>query len=232
MRVFILFFSSIVISSSLYAQADFCGVALGSSLAIVKRPALSRYFSAVADSLRLKKQSGIQPQYGFNGYWLIRKRREEIQVGIALGYTQNKLLSDETESYAIIAQMRDLNISVGGNFFIKNWYLLGGHVGVNSFSGVVKQIGDIPNSRRVKFAPVNNKSMGISFFVRVQTGFVVPFHKQGYNGIRILGYYDMGTKISFKQCFNYKLKGYEGSGKTNSSSFGLLLQIAIGKEKV
>lgn len=212
------------------AQTDYKAVALSLIYGQPDRPEVTTYFAAISDSLQLKAPLRCNQQGGLAINFLAHSGRGEFQFGISYAATRN-VQSGDSGSYQVLGKTRDIGINFGGNYFPVNWFLIGGHAVINSFGGDLKQFGDLPAAQSSLLTPAPddiNIFRGYSMLLRAQAGFRIPTRSEKINAIRLLGYYDIGTRFNFQRAFERQFAAYTGSLRTGTRTWGIVVQVDFG----
>jgi hypothetical protein len=226
-----LLFLAVSINQSI-AQTEIKAVEVGASYTVYNRPGLNNYLKTVSDSAQLTSTLGSAPSYGFQLRYLIRKNKVEFEGGLAYSFSLNNVKSNAGGS--INAQTHDIGFILGLNYVPVPFLFIGGQVILNSFGGNTKLYGALPTAITDNMGPGPDAGInifrGYSCIGRAQLGFNIPFLVEGNRGMRVFGYYDIGSGFNFYNSMDDQLGKYSGNQKTYTTGWGCGLLFYIGKK--
>ncbi len=224
-----------LISSISYSSAQdvIKAVEVGASFTVYNRAGLVDYLKAVSDSAQLTTTLGSTPSYGFQLRYLIRKSKIEIEGGLAYSFSLNNVKSAAGGS--VNAKTNDIAFILGVNYVPVPFLFVGAQVIANSFSGNTKLYGDLPTgiTENIGHPPDAGVNIfrGYSFIGRAQAGFNIPFTAEWNSGMRVFGYYDLGSGFDFYNTMDNQLASYNGNRKTKTNGWGCGLLFYFGKKQ-
>lgn len=210
----------------LFAQPDSKALSFSAQYVSLKRTGLDNYLLAVSDTMGLNGNLEASPESGVGVQFLARKEKGEFEGGIT--YTVQRVIrSSDTGSYQVRSKVYDAGFRLGGNYFPVKLFFIGGQLVINSFSGDLKTYHDLPASVASVLQPPPSTDLnifrGISFVAHAQAGFNIPFSKDRYSGMRLLAYYNVGSKYKYFDASETRFAGYTGDKKTASNGYGFSL---------
>jgi hypothetical protein len=232
-RIFAILFFLAVSSSQSQAQTEIKAVEVGASFTVYNRPELANYLKTVADSAQLTTTLGSTPSYGIQLRYLVRKNKIEFEGGLAYSFSLNN--SKSVAGGSINSKTHDVGFILGINYVPVPFLFVGGQFILNSFGGTTKLYGTLPTgiANNMDHPPDAgiNIFRGYSFIGRVQAGFNIPFLVEGNRGMRVFGYYDIGSGFDFYNSMDDLLAGYTGKQKTYTTGWGCGMLFYIGKKR-
>lgn len=214
------------------AQTEIKAVEVGASFTVYNRSDLTNYLKSVSDSAQLTTTLGTTPSYGIQLRYLIRKNKIEFEGGLAYSFSFNNAKS--TVGGSVTAKTHDVGFILGLNYVPVPFFFVGGQVILNSFGGNTKLYGALPTAITDNMGPGPDAGInifrGYSVIGRAQLGFNIPFLVEGNRGMRVFGYYDIGSGFDFYNSMDDQLAKYSGKQKTYTTGWGCGLLFYIGKK--
>lgn len=221
----------ILSSTQSIAQTEIRAVEFGTSYTVYDRPGLDEYFKTFADSADLTSMLASTPSYGIHLRYLVRKDKVEIDGGLVYSFSLNNAQSATGGS--VNSKTHDIGFIFGVNYVPVPIFFIGGQIIVNSFGGGTDLFDPLPTSitNNMGFPPDGDLNIfkGYSIIGRAQAGFNIHFSPESGNGMRLFGYYDIGSSYDFYNSLDEILEGYTGDPKTNTSGYGVGLLFYIGR---
>ncbi len=214
------------------AQTEIRAVEVGASYTVYNRPGLNNYLKVVSDSAQLPNTLRSTPSYGIQLRYLIRKNKIEFEGGLAYSFSYNE--SKGNSGSIVSNNTHDIGFILGVNYVPVPFIFVGAQFILNSFGGNTKLSGTLPagitNNMDHPPAAGINIFRGYSFIGRAQLGFNIPFLVEGNRGMRVFGYYDIGSGFDFYNSMDNQLVKYSGNQKTYTTGWGCGLLFYIGKK--
>lgn len=224
---------STVCSSQTIAQTVIKAVEVGASYTVYNRPDLNKYLKAVSDSAQLTTSLAGTPSYGFQLRYLIRNNKIEFEGGLAYSFSLNNAKSNAGGS--INAKTHDVGFILGINYVPVPFIFVGGQFILNSFGGTTKLFGTLPTAITDNMGHPPDAGInifrGYSAIGRAQAGFNIPFSPEWNTGMRVFGYYDIGSGFNFYDSMDDQLTKYSGKQKTYTTGWGCGVLFYIGKKQ-
>ena len=232
-RIFAILLISIVSFDQSSAQTEIKAVEVGASYTVYNRPDLANYLKTVADSAQLTTTLGSTPSYGIQLRYLIRKNKIEFEGGLAYSISLNNAKSSAGGS--VNNKTHDVGFILGVNYVPVPFLFVGAQFILNSFGGNTKLDGALPIVITDHIGPGPDAGInifrGYSVIGRAQAGFNIPFLVEGNRGMRVFGYYDIGSGFDFYNSMDNQLAKYSGKQKTYTTGWGCGLLFYIGKKR-
>jgi hypothetical protein len=232
-RIFLILITLTVGIGNSSAQDVIKAVEVGASFTVYNRAGLNDYLKAVSDSAQLTATLAGSPSYGFQLRYLVRKSKIEIEGGLAYSFSLNNVKSAAGGS--VNAKTHDIGFILGVNYVPVPFLFVGVQVIANSFGGTTKLYGDLPTgiTENLGHPPDAGVNIfrGYSFIGRTQLGFNIPFTAGWNSGMRVFGYYDLGSGFDFYNTMDDQLAAYNGSRKTKTNGWGCGMLFYFGKKQ-
>lgn len=232
-RIFLALLLAAVSYNQSLAQNDIKAVEVGATVTFYNRPGLNNYLKAVSDSAQLTTTLVSTPSYGIQLRYLIRKNKIEIEGGLAYSFSLNN--SKSVAGGSINAKTHDIGFILGVNYVPVPFLFLGAQVILNSFGGTTKLYGTLPTALTDNIGHPPDAGVnifrGYSCLGRAQAGFNIPFTPEWNTGMRVFGYYDIGSGFNFYNSMDDQLAKYSGNQKTYTTGWGCGMLFYIGKKR-
>lgn len=233
MKKIVLLLVCILSLKAAFSQKGNTGFMFKATYAIPNRPGMDKYINVLSDSLKLPSRLQLKNGVGIGISYLKGSNKAEFEAGgdVTLGFDTK----GNTGTNSATVKTTDIALHFGGNYLPAKFFLIGGHLVINSMSGKLK-VNDAPQTLpAIEQEPDTDFNIfkGYSVGLRAQAGFVLPLSgkKQGEvpASIRILPFYQLGfTKYNYYNSFDNRLKNFTGDKKTTASFAGASIALVIG----